>query len=304
MIGFNENRQKHSFGVAQKMYELAKEKGWTEDKCRDMFLLGYLHDIGYQFSDTKDNHNSVGGLLAGNNGYKYWKEIMYHGDPFIEGSCSEELTLLNIADMSVDSKGNNVGVGNRLEDIRNRYGEYSIQYQNSLELAKKIFPDKDVTKNKKKEKLNTILLDDNMFCDIMFRKKSLIIQLCTVLDEEKHIIDHFQCDSFERTDDQHISFVDKYLTKIGTAKIPYQKGDFITAESLESDETVTLCVTGVKLKRIWYITDEELENEGFHYDGNNRKRFSEQWNKTFPVIIREKFGWNCNPWIWIVSFEL
>ena len=40
--------------------------------------------------------------------------------------------LLNIADMSVDSKGKVVGFATRLEDVAERYGKDSVQYRDCL----------------------------------------------------------------------------------------------------------------------------------------------------------------------------
>ena len=74
------DRLKHSYAVANKMVELGKEKGLKENELNDLFLLGYLHDIGYQYGDNT-NHNTIGGLLLKNNNYKYWKEVYYHGIP-------------------------------------------------------------------------------------------------------------------------------------------------------------------------------------------------------------------------------
>ena len=93
-----------------------------------LFLLGYNHDIGYDFCFDKKEHNIVGGELLKNNGYKYWKEVYYHGNP----DCKYKsliLKILNMADMQIDKYGNDVGYEKRLEDIKNRYGEDSLPVQ-------------------------------------------------------------------------------------------------------------------------------------------------------------------------------
>ena len=128
----NENRLRHSFAVANKMVELNKGKNSNE-----VFLIGYLHDIGYQFTDNRSQHNKVGGEILKNLGFTFWKEIYYHG----EDNCdyqSEYLDLLNSADMMIDSKGNDVGFENRLEDIKNRYGEQSIEYIKANNIIKRL----------------------------------------------------------------------------------------------------------------------------------------------------------------------
>ena len=50
------DRLKHSCAVANKMIELGKKKNLSEIELQELFLLGYLHDIGYEFG-TNENHN-------------------------------------------------------------------------------------------------------------------------------------------------------------------------------------------------------------------------------------------------------
>ena len=128
----DENRLKHSLAVANKMVECDNGNNKIE-----VFLIGYLHDIGYQFTDDKSKHNKIGGEILKDVGFKYWKEVYYHG----EANCkynSYYLDLLNKCDMMIDSHGNDVGFDNRLEDIKNRYGEDSQEYIKAKELVKEL----------------------------------------------------------------------------------------------------------------------------------------------------------------------
>lgn len=121
------------------MVELAKSK-YNVNKdydLQDLFILGLLHDIGYQFTDKKEQHNFVGGKILKRNNYKYWQEVYYHGDINTEYD-SLFLKILNDADMQVDNIGNYVNYEQRLENIKNRYGENSFQYINSKKLIEKI----------------------------------------------------------------------------------------------------------------------------------------------------------------------
>ena len=70
-------------------------------------------------------------------GFKYWKEIYYHGEIDVEYE-SLYLKILNQADMQIDKYGNNVGYGRRLEDIKIRYGENSIVYNKCCKLVEKV----------------------------------------------------------------------------------------------------------------------------------------------------------------------
>ena len=118
------------------MVELGVEKNLTEKQLQELFLLGYLHDIGYQFG-TNENHNMIGSSLLSNCNYKHWKEVYYHGIPNSEYK-SLYLDILNTADMMIDKYGNDVGFDKRLDDIKNRYGEDSIQYTNCVKIINEL----------------------------------------------------------------------------------------------------------------------------------------------------------------------
>ena len=112
----NEDRLKHSIAVARKMVEIEKNKQLPEEQLQELFVLGYNHDIGYEFGNHS-NHEEVGGNILKQNNYKYWKEIYYHGKTDIEYN-SLYLYILNQADMQIDKYGNDVGYEKRLEDIK------------------------------------------------------------------------------------------------------------------------------------------------------------------------------------------
>ena len=131
------DRLKHSYSVGKKMVEIGEYLRLGNDELNDLFILGLNHDIGYEFAKNGIDHNKIGGTILKNNGYKYWKEVYYHGELTNEYD-SLYLTILNQADMQVDKYGNDVGYDKRLEDIRSRYSEESIIYKKCLELVKKM----------------------------------------------------------------------------------------------------------------------------------------------------------------------
>ena len=133
----DENRLKHSLSVANKMIEIGKELNLEQEQLDELFILGYNHDIGYKFTKNQLEHNIVGGNLLYKCGYKYWQEVYYHGNPNSEYD-SLYLKILNMADMQIDKYGNNVGYEKRLEDIKTRYGVYSIQYINAKKITESI----------------------------------------------------------------------------------------------------------------------------------------------------------------------
>lgn len=67
----NEDRIKHSIAVARKMVEIAKNKNLSEKEINDCFIIGYNHDIGYEFTKNGINHNIIGGEIFYKNNFKY-----------------------------------------------------------------------------------------------------------------------------------------------------------------------------------------------------------------------------------------
>ena len=131
----DKDRVLHSLSVANKCVEIGKSKGLSEEELSDLFLLGYVHDIGYQYD--KNNHAEAGSIILKNNGFKYYKEVEYHGKVDSEYQ-SLYLDILNYADMNIDKYGNDVGFEKRLEDIKSRYGEESKVYINCVNLINEL----------------------------------------------------------------------------------------------------------------------------------------------------------------------
>lgn len=137
-MGLDEKRILHSLGVAKKMKMLTNELyPDNEEFVNDMFVLGLLHDVGYEFTSSQLQHAEVAGDTLEMNGYKYWKEVFYHGKSEVEYE-SEALRILNIADLLTDSNGNQTTVQERLRDVKERYGESSFAYKDFLKLANKL----------------------------------------------------------------------------------------------------------------------------------------------------------------------
>lgn len=141
----DKNRLMHSYGVARKMVEIAISYKLTEREINDCFVIGFNHDIGYEYSENGVSHNIIGGNILRETGFKYWREIYYHGIKTSEYS-SLYLDILNQADMQVDKYGVDVGYEERLKDIESRYGSESKVYRSCLELINDL-------KSKNKEKI-------------------------------------------------------------------------------------------------------------------------------------------------------
>ena len=126
---------KHSLAVATKMKEIVSgEQDTYSCSPDDAFILGMLHDIGYEFCKKQREHAQKGGEVLKAQGYKYWKEVYYHGIPQTE-YFSPELNLLNYVDLITGPSGQYMDVQKRIEDISNRYGKGSWQEEEAIQLA-------------------------------------------------------------------------------------------------------------------------------------------------------------------------
>ena len=120
-----ESKLKHILAVARLMKEKARLVGLDEE---EMFTLGMLHDIGYEFDEQ--DHHTAGYVMLEKQGYKYAYEVKCHGLPHAP-RMTTELKLLNYADMHINAKGEYVTFEERLEDIKSRRGKNSPHYINS-----------------------------------------------------------------------------------------------------------------------------------------------------------------------------
>lgn len=136
----SEEKIKHNVEVARLCYEISKEKyGCTEKFARAMWVIGYNHDIGYEFMDKTEKpsiHPDISDdiLFTAFHGSNY--AIKWHGKKIAQDDLS--LRILNEADLKVNSKGKRVSVKDRLKDIENRYGKNSSQYLQALWLAEEL----------------------------------------------------------------------------------------------------------------------------------------------------------------------
>ncbi len=136
-MDISKDRLQHSIGVARKMYEMALQRGWNVEQAKKMFVLGFVHDIGYEFSNVQSEHADIGAEILKLCGFQYSNEVQYHGKVQQDYS-SEELYLLNVADFLVGPDGHPVSVEERLVGIAQRYGEKSSQYVEAKKLAKQL----------------------------------------------------------------------------------------------------------------------------------------------------------------------
>ena len=63
-----------------------------------------------------------------------------------------------------------------------------------------------------------------------------------------------------------------------------------------------LRVTDVRVERLQAITEEEKLAEGAPR-GYGQYTFYELWDRIIKPADRETYGWDANPWVWVIEFE-
>ena len=131
-----DRRLRHSHGVGVKLFTLVNHKPTLcRTAAREMYVLGLLHDIGYQFAANSDEHAKFGGELLKKQGFKLWREVFWHGRVQREYD-SPELRLLNYCDMIVGPNGEPMTMKQRIADLTFRYGGGSQEERDGIALAR------------------------------------------------------------------------------------------------------------------------------------------------------------------------
>ena len=127
-----------SNGIAHSwVYVLTSYRIWA---LVGMFLLGMLHDFGYEFTENGEKHAIIAGQILERSGYKYWQDVVNHSDKATD-NMSDETFILNCADLSVSPDGKDITMAERVEDIGRRHGKDSTQYLIAFEKLQKLQAD-------------------------------------------------------------------------------------------------------------------------------------------------------------------
>lgn len=134
----SENKLKHMLGVARECRNLARQKNLSEDLCDAMFIMGLLHDVGYE-----DEEGSMHGSVSEELIRKFQKHIdnacdaiSAHGLAFENWDVFDE--VLNTADMTISHTGEKISIEERLEGIKERWGSNSVHYKHACDVADKL----------------------------------------------------------------------------------------------------------------------------------------------------------------------
>lgn len=129
------DRLAHMNATANRAYEIATTVfGKSENKARQLYVLGLLHDVGYAFDP--DDHAHAGGNVLISLGVEI-DAVYDHGDPTV-GFMDDELLIVNVADMTTSPTGAPMRMEDRLNDIGDRYGADSPQLACARAVADRI----------------------------------------------------------------------------------------------------------------------------------------------------------------------
>lgn len=91
-----------------------------------------------------------------------------------------------------------------------------------------------------------------------------------------------------------------------TSKILYHPSIHMPKEAAR----IWLKVTDVRVERLQDITSEQICREGteveepFVLNGEEKRyAFSVLWNSTIKKSDIDRYGWDANPWVWVIEFE-
>lgn len=71
---------------------------------------------------------------------------------------------------------------------------------------------------------------------------------------------------------------------------------------------IFLRVTNVRVERLQDITNKEAKKEGVTCETDNSglmhlMKFIKLWDSTIKKSDLDTYGWNANPWVWVIEFE-
>ena len=137
-----EDKLHHIIGVARKCYKISQLCGESENFCRKMFMIGWMHDVGYEYNP--ESHAAISKEMflsclnpatqAINDFSNTSNAIEFHG--YVPEVLTKEWMILNQADLTIDHTGKEVSVMERLQSIRERHGE--VAYFNARDVAMQV----------------------------------------------------------------------------------------------------------------------------------------------------------------------
>ena len=66
---------------------------------------------------------------------------------------------------------------------------------------------------------------------------------------------------------------------------------------------IWLKVTDVRVERLQDMTDDDADAEGCFDYTSTALGFFDVWDSTIKKSDLDRYGWNANPWVWVIKFE-
>lgn len=109
-----------------------------------------------------------------------------------------------------------------------------------------------------------------------------------------------------------VGLYDGYIYTCGEQELDPNEAmvsDWIPAIRMkESEARIFLRVTGIEIKRLQDITEQEAINEGIririkesHF--SHIEAFASMWNSSVKRDNLSKYSWESSPWVWAIRFE-
>ncbi len=84
-----------------------------------------------------------------------------------------------------------------------------------------------------------------------------------------------------------------------TSKILYHPSIHMPKEAAR----IWLKVTDVRVERLQDMTDDDAEAEGCFDYTSTALGFPDVWDSTIKKSDLDHYGWDANPWVWVIEFE-
>ena len=122
--------------MARRCREIAKEQGLSEHEQNACYIMGFLHDIGYDNladGEEVENHPERSYEMVSdslNYMYEILNTIRSHGMKYDNLTIWDK--ILNTADLQINFYGERVSCEDRLKDIKSRHGKETIHYDHAV----------------------------------------------------------------------------------------------------------------------------------------------------------------------------
>ncbi|AJG98848.2 hypothetical protein LF65_02262 [Clostridium beijerinckii] len=144
--------------------------------------------------------------------------------------------------------------------------------------------------------------------DILYVRETWMMQSMSNFDKRAKFL--FKAEPNEKLKEVVLSS-DRYEDLI---KYSYKKGWQPSLFMPKEAARIFLKVTNVRVERLKNMTTKDVLKEGIYseifenYFGESKSKlmfevWENLWNSTLKKDQLEEYGWNANPWVWVIEFE-